>query len=62
MHGMAKNIPPISRPANMEIDSSPSGVNGPLTAGIIPCGYGNYNLQQVGSTESFGNRVGNRRQ
>lgn len=29
------------------IDSSPSGVNGPLTAGVIPWGYGNYTYSNL---------------
>ncbi|HUW18911.1 MAG TPA: cysteine peptidase family C39 domain-containing protein [Sedimentisphaerales bacterium] len=46
------------RPGNhATITKAPSGVNGPLTAGIIPWGYGRYTLDSLLGAESSGTEV-----
>lgn len=46
------------RPGNYAmIEDSPSGINGPLTAGIIPWGYGRYSYENLINTEFLASEV-----
>jgi len=48
------------RPGNQAtIENSPSAVNGPLTAGIIPWGYGRYSYENLANAQSSAEYVEN---